>query len=150
MIRDFTVADQPAVHQIIQAGMAERWGDAYDPTFNSDTGDMHAYVREGGQVVVAETADGIVATGTLRVHPDGSGQLFRMATHPSHRRQGWARAIVEELVARGLKLDLDPIRVLTDTPWESAVQLYLSCGFAISGYDETDTHFEYAGIGAGA
>lgn len=34
------------------------------------------------------------------------------------------------------------IRVLTDTPWTSAVELYRACGFAELGSDGIDTHFE--------
>lgn len=142
MIRDFTPADQPAVHKIIQAGMAERWGDQYDPSMNADSNDMESHVRAGGQVVVVETADGIVATGTLLVQPDGSGRLIRMATHTDHRRRGWARAIVEELVGRARQANLHPIHVLTDNPWDSAKRLYLSCGFVVTNIDDIDTHFE--------
>lgn len=143
MIRDFAAADQPAVHGIIQAGMAERWGDAYDPSMNSDSNDMASHLEAGGQVVVVETADGIVATGTLLIE-DGAGRLIRMATHLDHRRKGWARAIVEELVKRAQQQNLHPIRVLTDNPWDSAIQLYLSCGFVITNIDDIDTHFEYS------
>lgn len=33
------------------------------------------------------------------------------------------------------------IRVLTDTPWISAVELYRACGFTELGSDGIDTHF---------
>jgi len=33
------------------------------------------------------------------------------------------------------------VRVLTDTPWLSAVALYRSCGFTEAGRDDADTHF---------
>ena len=39
---------------------------------------------------------------------------------------------------------MSEVRVLTDTPWTSAVALYRACGFTELGSDGTDTHFVMA------
>jgi len=60
------------------------------------------------------------------------------------RRQGFGRMVVEELISRARKRGMAEIVVLTDTPWTSAVELYLACGFREDDRDDTDTHFAMA------
>lgn len=57
------------------------------------------------------------------------------------RREGLVRLVVEELVARARQRGIGELKVLTDTPWDSAVALYRSCGFVEVGRNSTDTHF---------
>lgn len=71
----------------------------------------------------------------------GQARIVRMSVAASHRRQGVARQVVEELVARARKRNVQELQVLTDTPWESAIALYRACGFDEVGRDSTDTHF---------
>lgn len=37
--------------------------------------------------------------------------------------------------------EMSEVRVLTDTPWVSAVERYWACGFVELGDDGIDTHF---------
>lgn len=141
-LRDLRLADQQVVRALVLDGLRDRWGDAYDPTANPDLDDIWAtYVARGAEVVVAEHDGALVGTGTLRPEPDGSGRILRMSVASSLRRRGVARAIVEELVGRAARRGLEPVVVLTDTPWTSAVELYRSCGFTEVGRSDGDTHF---------
>ena len=72
---------------------------------------------------------------------DRIGQIVRMSVAGTHRRQGLGRQVVDALVAKAREQGLTEVIVLTDTPWTSAVALYLACGFEETGRDETDTHF---------
>ncbi|MGK2947971.1 MAG: GNAT family N-acetyltransferase [Acidimicrobiales bacterium] len=141
MLRTFTEADQASVHDVILNGMKERWGDAYDPAFNSDLDDITGnYVDCGADVVVAERDGTVMATGMLIPDADASGRIVRMAVAGSHRRRGLGRAVVHELVRRARVRSMVEVRVLTDTPWTSAVELYLSTGFVKVGDDGRDVH----------
>lgn len=141
LVRDLRREDQDDVRALVLGGLAERWGDAFDPSCNPDLDDLWAtYVETGAEVVVAEIAGALVATGMLLAQPDGSGRLVRTSVATSHRRLGLGRAIVDELVARAAQRSLAPVVVLTDTLWTSAVALYRSCGFRVVAVDEVDTH----------
>jgi len=142
VLRDFTDRDQLSVQKLILDGLRERWGDDYDDSFNEDVRDMtRNYLAHGADVVVVEFGQDIIATGTLLNQGDGRGRIVRMSVAGSHRRQGLARLVVAELVARAHGRGFHAVDVLTDVPWASAVALYLSCGFSEIGRDETDVHF---------
>ena len=98
----------------------------------------------GAEIVVIESGGTLVATGTLVRQEDGSGRIVRMSVAADHRRCGLARRVVEELVERARAKRMTELRVLTDTPWISAVALYRACGFAEVGSDVTDAHFVMA------
>ena len=142
VIRDFEAADQDAVRELVLAGLRERWGDAYDPTFNPDLDDIAAeYVRQGAEVIVADLDGAIVACGMVVVLPDGRGQIRRVSVDEGHRRQGLGRRIVGELIERARRREMGELIVRADTPWTSALELYRSCGFDELGQDDVDTHF---------
>lgn len=142
MLRDFEPRDQPAVRQLILSGMRERWRDQYDAAANPDVDDMwSSYVAGGGEVVVWEEGETIVATGTLVPETDGGGRILRMSVDRPYRRRGLGRRMVAELVERAKRQRLNPLRVTTDTPWPDAVALYAACGFEIIEQTEAATHF---------
>lgn len=141
-LRAFTAADQDEACAVIQAGLRERWGDAFDPSANPDTDDLWAsYVEPGGEIVVAVDGDRIVGTGILITAGPGTAQLVRMSTHPEHRRRGIGRRVVAHLVERARARGFERVVIEADTPWESAVALYAACGFTIERQDPDTTHF---------
>lgn len=138
-VRSFKPNDQAAVKTLIQNGMQERWGSAYDPAMNPDTDDIWGvHVANGVEVIVAEIGDVIVGTGMLSTE-SGGGRLRRVAVHREWRRRAVGRRIIEELCSLAAVRGLDPLRVRTDTPWNDAVTFYESCGFTVSYRDEGET-----------
>lgn len=134
--------DQETVRDLVLAGMEERWAESFDASHNPDLDDLMAtYVARGADVVVLDKGGEIVGTGILVADGGDRGRIVRMSIHGSHRRQGHGRKIVEELIGRARRRGMAEVRVLTDTPWISAVALYRSCGFDEVGQDDTDTHF---------
>ncbi len=124
------------------AGLRERWGASFDAGYNRDLADIAGnYVARGGHVIVVEHESEIVATGALVPEGVDGGRIVRMSVAASHRRQGFGRLVVVELIARARACGMAEVRVLTDTPWLSAIELYRSCGFEEVGQDDTDTHF---------
>lgn len=142
VLRDFRREDQEALRQLILEGLRERWGDAFDPVFNPDLDDFVAnYLDRRAEVVVVERHGELVATGTLVPELPDAGRIMRMSVSAAHRREGLGRRVVGELVARARRRGMAEVRVLTDTPWTSAVELYRACGFTDLGDDGVDTHF---------
>ena len=142
MLRDFRPGDQRELRQLILEGLRDRWGQAFDASVNSDLSDFVAnYLGRGAEIVVIESDGKIFATGTLVAHDRRTGRIVRMSVSSAHGRQGFARCVVEELVRRARRRSMSEVRVLTDTPWTSAVELYRDCGFTDVGSDGTDTHF---------
>ncbi len=142
MVRDFQPSDQYALRRLILAGLQDRWGERYDVGLNPDLEDFVAnYVDRGAEIVVVEADGTIIATGMLVPDEGTTGRIMRMSVAAAHRRQGLARRLVEELVERAHRREMSEVRVLTDTPWTSAVELYRACGFIEIASDGKDTHF---------
>jgi len=140
VLRDFARDDQAAVRELVLAGMRERWGGAYDPSANPDLDDISAsYLDQRAEVVVVELRGSIVATGALLPEGGSRGRIVRVSVARTHRRRGFGRQVVEELVRRARRRRMVEVIVLTDTPWASALALYRSCGFDDVGQDDTDT-----------
>jgi ribosomal protein S18 acetylase RimI-like enzyme len=113
-----------------------------DPSANPDLDNISAiYVGRGAEVVVVEIGGGIVATGMLLPEGGARGRIVRVSVDQAHRRQGFGRQAVEELVRRARRRGMLEVVVRTDTPWTSALALYRSSGFNDVGQDATDTHF---------
>ncbi len=142
VVREFVRADQVRVRRLILDGLAERWAAEFDESYNPDLDDIKAsYVDQGATVLVIESDGELVATGTLLPRENQTGQLVRISVDPTIRRHGLGRRIVGELVERARRSGMTEVRVLADTPWVSAVELYRSCGFEITAQDDDDTCF---------
>ena len=142
MLRDFEPADQPALRRRILAGLQDRGGERFDTARNPDLDDFVThYLDCGAEIVVFEADFEIIATGVLVPDENTAGEILRMSVAATHRRQGLARRVVEKLVGRARRREMSELRVLTDTPWTSAVELYRACGFAEIESDGIDTHF---------
>ncbi|CAN5894218.1 hypothetical protein BH23ACT2_BH23ACT2_29330 [soil metagenome] len=142
MLRDFRPSDQRGLRRLILEGLRDRWGEAFDASVNPDLSDFVAnHLDRSAEIVVIESNGEIIATGTLINNDGTTGQIVRMSVSAAHRRQGLARRVVEELVRRARRRSMSEVRVLTDTPWTSAVELYRACGFTEVGRVGTDTHF---------
>lgn len=142
VLRAFEPGDQDAVRDLVLAGLAERWGSAFDPGRNTDLDDLVAsYLSRGSEIVVAVDRGSIVATGTLV--PDGPrrGRIVRVSVDAGRRGEGLGRRVVEELVRRAGESGMQQVVVSTDTPWLSAMALYRSCGFTELGRDDVETLF---------
>jgi ribosomal protein S18 acetylase RimI-like enzyme len=142
MVRDFRPTDQCGLRRLILEGLRDRWGEAFDASVNPDLNDFVAnYLARGAEIVVVEADGELIASGILTAEDDITGRIVRMSVAAAHRRQGVARRVVDELVRRARRRSMTGVRVATDTPWTSAVELYRACGFNEVGSDGTDTHF---------
>lgn len=143
IVRDFESTDQDSVRSLIQAGLSERWGTDFDESYNHDLDDIAAtYVATGASVLVIEHSGELVATGILLRLEAQVGQLVRISVAGDQRRLGLGRLVVEELIDRARSYGMKELRILADTPWHSAVELYRACGFDVISRDDADTSFQ--------
>ncbi len=64
---------------------------------------------------------------------DGTGGIYCMATAPSHRRRGYASAVLQALLAEGAARKLDSFWLLVTATNHAAIALYGQAGFEESG-----------------
>ncbi|HRA48797.1 MAG TPA: GNAT family N-acetyltransferase [Thermomicrobiales bacterium] len=141
IIRPFQAADQDAARALILAGLADRWG-TLDPTLNPDLHDLAAwYGPKRGQTIVAEQNGMIIGTGTIYAHDQETAELVRMSVAAFTRGQGIARLLVQELAERARMAGFRALICETTDTWDSAIQLYLRCGFAITERRDGDVFF---------
>ncbi len=74
-----------------------------------DAGRLAAYLRSPGHMMVAALQDGLIVgqcAGVVHRHPDKATELYvdEVGSASTHRRQGVARAMLEELFAWGREL----------------------------------------------
>lgn len=139
LIRLFRPEDQPAVHQLILAGLAEHWG-ALDPALNPDLADI---ATTYGQAIflVAFVGSQLVGTGALIPEQDGVGRIVRMSVAHHWRRQGVGRQILAELLRRAAPAGYCQVVLETTATWSEAIAFYRNNGFREVGVWEGNIHF---------
>jgi ribosomal protein S18 acetylase RimI-like enzyme len=82
---------------------------------------------DGGGAVLE--ADGVMVAAVLWTPKDDELYLGRLAVHPEHRRQGLARALVDEAEREARRRGLGWLRLGVRLPLEDNRRLFRSCGF---------------------
>ena len=136
VIRPAESADTPGIHALIASVYAE-----YECTLDVERDEQHLiepgpYFRSsGGQFWVIESQKVIVGTGAVRLYPSFA-ELKTIYIHPSLRRQGWARRLVELAVNHTLASGRTRMSLWSDTRFLNAHSLYESLGFRRTDYRE--------------
>jgi GNAT superfamily N-acetyltransferase len=86
-------------------------------------------VAPHGVFVVAWIDGEAVACGALRRIHEGVGEIKRMYTAPSHRRQGASRAVLAALEREAAALGFQRLQLETGTAQPEAVALYEASGW---------------------
>lgn len=100
-----------------------------EPTSTDDSESVEALIRHDDQaLIVGETPEGIV--GTLIAGFDGwRASMYRLVVHPSMRRRGLARALVEEAEARTARRGARRANALVVLAHPHAVGFWSSAGY---------------------
>ena len=77
--------------------------------------------------------DGVPAAVGRLALVEGTGGLYCMATSASHRRRGYASAVLQALLSKGAARGLDDFWLLVTAANQGARQLYSGAGFQESG-----------------
>lgn len=138
-LHTFHPEDQPAVKDLILAGLVEHWG-RLDPTKNPDLEDITTSYADA-TFLVARRAGQIVGTGALVPRQDGVAEVVRMTVAAEHRRQGIGRFILQELVLRARHAGFQSVILETTQTWQEVIAFYVQCGFHITHYQSGDVYF---------
>lgn len=112
----------PAVAEIEKLCFSSPWSE------NS----LGMLTRDGGRAFVVTVDGQVVAYGGMLTVLD-EGQVTNIATHPSFRRRGFARAVTEALISCGRTEGLESIYLEVRRSNLSAISLYESCGYRAIG-----------------
>lgn len=118
-VRDATGEDVDAIRRVhersIRGLATDAYGDEQVDAWASgvESADYAAVDSDDYEFLVAETGDGVVAFGSLRlVPPDGytsspDAEVTGIYVHPDHTRRGVATALLTELETRAREHDVD-------------------------------------------
>jgi putative acetyltransferase len=135
-IRPTISSDVPGILKLIAEIYAE-----YGCVLDAEKEDTHLlnpgdYFRaNGGEFWVIEEKGNILATGAVLLHPDHA-ELKSLYVHPSLRRQGWGRRLVEIAIAHARGAEKLRLILWSDTRFTAAHQLYKHLGFQRIGMRE--------------
>ena len=126
-VRTFQLSDYAPVTTLLRDSLSD---DCYEET-------IKAFARQlswdGGLVYVAEQNSQIVGViiGTI---DNNDGYYYRIAVHPSHRRRGVGKAMIEALQGRFVQRKVKRILIPVDMHNEPVLPLYEALGYGISNF----------------
>lgn len=94
---------------------------------------IEAELRAGGGAVAER--DGVMVGAVLWREEEGSLYVGRLAVHPKHRRQGIARALMDEAEREARRRSLTRMHLGVRLPLDDNRRLFKACGF-----EETTLH----------
>ncbi|MCC7117704.1 MAG: GNAT family N-acetyltransferase [Anaerolineales bacterium] len=139
-IRPFQPAQQAEVKALILAGLAERWGEVFDPGLNTDLDDI-SQTYANALFLVATQNQKIVGAGALLFKPEGVAEVVRMSTAQDARRKGIGGKILRELCVQAKTRGCKTIILETTHNWQTAIQFYKRFGFEITHHQGADVYF---------
>lgn len=143
-LRRYEPRDREAVWTLHRTALREAGSNPEDVPDNDDIRDIEGnYLDAGGEFLVVESGDAVVAMGGLTVEgeaiPAGAGELLRIAVDPDHQREGYGDRIVAGLERAARERGLDRVFLWTAQRQRSAVRFYRA-----RGYEGTDHRTEGA------
>ena len=138
--RSFQPGDQPAVKELILAGLVEHWG-FLDQTLNTDLNDIQASYQ-GATFLVACVDNEIVGCGALVPRNPDTAEIVRMSVAARFRRLGLGTQILNHLLGVARETEYPQVILETTAKWEDAVAFYLRNGFQVTHYQDDDVFFK--------
>ena len=124
----------------IQALIAEVYAE-YDCVLDVERDEPHLlapanyFRRSGGELWVVDEQGLVRASAGVLLHKD-AGELKALYVHPTLRRQGWGRRLVELAIEHARRASKPRMILWSDTRFLDAHRLYLSMGFRQTGVRE--------------
>src|SRR5438094_5653366 len=130
-IRRYASADHDTVfalhrESLAQVGLHPGDGVYYDDDFAQVE---EVYLHAGGEFLVGETGDGIVAIGGLLRVDETVAEMVRLRVRPSQQGRGYGAAMVTVLEERAVELGYRVLRADTTVKQPVALELYRSSGW---------------------
>ena len=118
-IRDMTIDDYDAVVGLwMQAGLP------YRPFGRDRREKMRVEMGRGTALFLVAESGGEVVAVVLGTHDGRRGWINRLAVSPTHRRQGIARSLVNEVEARTEALGIEIVSALVESENETSLAFF--------------------------
>jgi ribosomal protein S18 acetylase RimI-like enzyme len=135
VVRRYESGDEAAVQRVFRRAMCEAGTDPTDVPGTQDLGWIEAaYLETGGEFLVVEVGDEVVATGGLLVESD-VGELFRVAVDPDHQREGHGSRLLAALEDAARERGVERMVLTTAQRQDAAVDFYPDHGYEQTGHD---------------
>ena len=155
MIREFALTDQSQIISLQEEFMTEFFPEFADDQrkyeWNADVYSIHEhYIRNGGEVWVAELEADIVGFGCLRLVNSSTAEIKRVRINHQHRGRGLGKSIIKQIENYCASSNISKILVDTDDRFESAKSMYSGMGYIVyrteteikDGREYTDLYYE--------
>ena len=115
------------------AGVERLWQTVFpdDPPWNAAAVAVPAKLAAQPDLLIVALADGHVVGGIMAGWDGHRGWLYALAVLPSHRRQGIAKALVEDAVARLERLGCGKVNLQVRAGNDAAVAFWRGLGFVV-------------------
>ncbi|WP_244605363.1 GNAT family N-acetyltransferase [Halorhabdus rudnickae] len=137
-MRRYEPGDGPAVENLYRRALREA---GTDPNDVPNNGDLRAigqiYLDSGGEFLVAESDEEIVACGGL-LRDGSTAELKRIAVDPGHQREGHGTAIVDGLERAARERGCARIGLTTASRQTSATDFYPDRGYERLGTEQVN------------
>ncbi|MCS0655963.1 GNAT family N-acetyltransferase [Cytobacillus firmus] len=125
----FSIDHETAAKELILNGFQERFG-FIDHSLNPDLNCLtETYSAEGALFLAGLIDNELVCTGAITNDGNGECRLQRMSVKKEFRGQGIARMMVRKLEDHAKEAGYKKVVLETNIAWDSAVNLYKSCGY---------------------
>ena len=146
VVRRFESRDESAVRRLHELALREAGTDPTDVPGTQDLGWIRAaYLDPGGEFLVAERDDRVVAMGGVVIDADVA-EVFRVAVHPDHQREGHGSAVMRGLEDAARARGVDRIVLTTARRQDAATDFYPARGYVETGRERQGEyeliHFE--------
>ena len=135
--RRYEPRDFDQVWQLHKVALADAGADAGEGPWDDDLRAIEgAYLKSGGDFLVCEYEDRVVAMGALRRVGSADAEIARMRVLPELQRRGIGRALLELLEARAVEMGVGHLSLDTTAVQRAAQRLYESSGYTKVGEGE--------------
>jgi len=124
LIRDCRPADIEGVLQLWQQADAT-------PSVTDNADDLRRALTESAAHVLVAEVDGRIVGSIIGGFDGWRGNIYRLAVHPSHRRQGIARALVGEVEKRLAGQGVKRISALVEKDHPGAMGFWKAAGYGL-------------------
>ncbi|WP_203333486.1 GNAT family N-acetyltransferase [Planococcus beigongshangi] len=140
-ITPITAQYEEVARQLILDGLEERFG-FLDHSFNPDLKDiMRNYTQGDAVFLIGLAGNEVVCTGALTRESGTAGRIQRMSVKKSHRREGLAELMLQQLEKKARQAGYRSLKLETNNEWHSAVSFYTKMGYQVDWKDEERSHF---------
>jgi GNAT superfamily N-acetyltransferase len=129
-LRRYGPADRTAVRRLHDEALYDVGAHLGGGEWDADLDDIESvYLQSGGEFLVGELGESIVAMGALRRDTDGGAWITRMRVAPGLQGRGIGQALLDALHRRAAELGYGTLRLDTTVGQAAARRLYERNGY---------------------